>query len=298
MNSQQEQVRIAVIGSGNIGTDILIKSMESKYLNPVVLVGRNANSRGLAVAKDLGCHTSTDGIDFLRENPDAYDAVFDATSASSHRFNNSVFSKHKKTAIDLTPAKIGKLCVPCINIQECISDQNINMITCGGQASIPLAYALRNATRKIDYLEIVSSISSASAGLATRENIDEYLVTTEHALKYFSGAEKTKAILNINPAIPCVKMQTTLYAKAEYDDLDALKKSVNAMAKRVSAYVPGYELVLQPVIKDDIVTLSVSVIGKGDFLPDYAGNLDIINCAAIATVEERCRLDLKVEALA
>jgi len=282
-----EKLRVGIIGSGKIGTDLLFKTMKSRYLEPVFLVGRNKGSEGLQIAKELGVEASAGGIEFLEENTNLYDCIFDATSAKSHLINNKIFKRYNKTVIDLTPAKLGPFCVPSINLNDCVNQQNVNMITCGGQAAIPMAYALKQVFKSIDYLEVVSSISSDSAGIATRENIDEYLTTTEQSLSFFSGAKKTKAILNINPAKPSVYMQTTLYAYGDFDDLELMVSSVEKMEAIVSSYVPGYKLVIRPTFEKNRITLSVSVKGQGDFLPEYAGNLDIINCAAIMTAEHK-----------
>ncbi len=167
------------------------------------------------------------------------------------------------------------------------AEQTVNLITCGGQASLPLAYALKQAVDEIDYLEVVSAIASRSAGIATRENIDEYMTTTEYALAKFSDAKKTKAILNINPAEPGVRMQTTLYAYARYRDFDRVRASVADMVEKVREYVPGYRLVVEPLESQGRITIGLTVRGRGDYLPEYAGNLDIINCAALAVASHR-----------
>jgi acetaldehyde dehydrogenase len=264
--------RVAIIGTGRVGTDLLFKALSSPHLDPVVFVGRNHDSEGLRIAKDLGVEVSSD-------------YVFDATSAQSHRRHNAVLQPAGKFVVDLTPAKLGTLCVPSINLADSVRHQNVNMITCGGQAALPLAHAIRSAVSEIDYIEVVSSISSKSSGLATRENIDEYLTTTESSLMLFSKARRAKAILNINPAFPDVCMQTSIYAYATFDDFDRIGAAVAGAEEVVKRYVPGYEIVLLPVIDKDRITLSLTVHGRGDYLPKYAGNLDIINCAAIAVAE-------------
>jgi acetaldehyde dehydrogenase len=285
MNDQRTSV--AIIGSGTIGTDLMCKVIESEVLSLAFMVGRDANSKGLAIAKERHVETSSEGIDFLKENADAFDMVFDATSAYAHAQHNSFFSAADKFAIDLTPARIGAICVPSINLGDVGQQQNINLITCGGQASLPLVHALRNTTRRIDYIEVVSTIAAASAGLATRENINQYLLTTEHALARFSGATDVKAILNINPAEPGVSMQTTIYAYASFDDFGAIERAIEQAADAVREYVPGFEIVLKPVLDAGRITVSVTVRGSGHYLPQYAGNLDIINCAAIAVAKSR-----------
>jgi acetaldehyde dehydrogenase len=232
--------RVAIIGTGRVGTDLLFKALSSPYLDPVVFVGRNHDSEGLRIAKDLGVEVSSGGIEFLQENSDGFDYLFDATSAQSHRRHNAALQPTGKFVVDLTPAKLGALCVP---------------------------YAIRSAASEIDYIEVVSSISSKSSGLATRENIDEYLTTTESSLMLFSKARRAKAILNINPADPDVCMQTSIYAYATFDDFERIGAAVAGAEEVVKRYVPGYEIVLLPVIDKDRITLSLTVHGRGDYLP-------------------------------
>lgn len=279
--------RAAIIGSGSIGIDLMYKAIRSTHLDLCVVVGRNKDSSGLAMAKEAGIETSHEGISYLASHINEVDIVFDATSAKGHLANNEFFKKATVLAIDMTPAKIGQLCVPSINLQQIESASNVNLVTCGGQASIPLAYTLSRAFTSLEYIEVASTIASNSAGMATRENINEYMVTTEHALEQFTGAKQVKAILNINPAKPGITMQTTVFAKGDYQDLQAVREGVNDMIERVRTYVPGYELVLEPVETKGCLALSVIVRGSGDYLPPYAGNLDIINCAAIAVAEDR-----------
>jgi len=265
----------------------MYKAIRSPHLDLSVVVGRNRDSKGLAIAKEAGIETSHEGICYLARHIDEFDIVFDATSADGHAAHNEIFKRSDILAIDMTPAKVGELCVPSINLQAVESAQNVNLVTCGGQASIPLAYTLAQAFDSLEYIEVASTIASNSAGMATRENINEYLTTTEHALTHFSGAKQVKAILNINPAKPGITMQTTVFAKGKYRDLQVVRQQVIDMVERVRNYVPGYDLALEPVEMNGYLTLSVSVRGSGDYLPPYAGNLDIINCAAIAVAEAR-----------
>ncbi|MBN2691706.1 MAG: acetaldehyde dehydrogenase (acetylating) [Burkholderiaceae bacterium] len=287
MEMTSPQTRVAILGSGGIGLDLMFKVKSSSRLKLAFLVGRNKDSKGLGIAKAQGVETSSDGLDFLQDNVGHFDLVFDATSAASHGINNRFFQRAGKFAIDLTPAKVGELCVPSINLDVVNDAQNVNPISCGGQASLPLAHALAQAVDEVEYLEVVSTISSLSAGMATRENINEYMTTTEYALALFAGAKKTKAILNINPAEPGVSMQTTLYARAKYQDFSQIEVAMRAITKKVQAYVPGYQLVLQPMEERGQVTVSLTVRGSGDYLPSHAGNLDIINCAAVAVAEHK-----------
>jgi acetaldehyde dehydrogenase len=277
--------RAAIIGSGSIGIDLMYKAMRSSHLDLRMVVGRSSGSEGLARARELGILTSADGIDFLAMHSDEIDIVFDATSAQSHIANDQVFRKAKLLAIDMTPAKVGVICVPSINLHSIANERNVNLVTCGGQASIPLAYAIAQSFKTLEYIEVASTIASDSAGLATRENINQYILTTEQALRHFSGADRTKAVLNINPAKPGIDMQTTVFAKGSYDCIEKVQASVRQMVSRVQQYVPGYQMVLAPVESKGHLTMSVTVRGSGDYLPAYAGNLDIINCAAIAVAE-------------
>lgn len=290
-------LKVAILGSGNIGTDLLIKVLRSKSLACSAFIGRNLSSPGMTKALSLGVTVSAEGVDYIIENQDSCDLVFDATSATSHLVHAPILKKMNKRVINLTPAPLGLMSVPSVNMADSISEQNINMVTCGGQASIPVAYAIGQTQQGIEYLEVVSSISSRSAGPATRRNIDEYIDTTELALKKFSGASRTKAILNLNPAEPCVDMQTTIFAKVDKPDLVKLADLLSGLFSKVRRYVPGYEVVLGPLMENGLIVVMVRVRGLGDYLPAYAGNLDIINCAAIAVAEEYAmnRLDSKNE---
>jgi acetaldehyde dehydrogenase (acetylating) len=285
--SQASKIRIGIIGSGNIGTDLLVKVMRSQHLVCTLFAGRNFNSAGMKKASELGVPISDRGIEAIIKDPTICDIIFDATSAQAHIDHWAALSKLGKTVIDMTPAKLGELCVPAINASACLETgaRNINMITCGGQASIPIANAISQVHPDIEYIEVASSIASRSAGPATRHNLDEYIETTEQALQKFSGARQTKAILILNPANPPIDMQTTIYAKIANPDLPAIQLAVNAMVEQIKRYVPGYQLIVPPTIEGGKVVATVKVLGNGDYLPQYAGNLDIINCAAIAMAE-------------
>lgn len=276
---------MAILGSGNIGTDLLVKLLRSNYLTCPIFIGRSLNSSGLQKAQALGVPITIESIQYIQKNPDCCDIVFDATSAKDHIEHAVILSKLNKFVIDLTPAKVGTMCVPAVNLQECINKNNVNMITCGGQASIPIAYAVGKSHSEVEYIEVVSSIASRSAGPATRLNLDEYIHTTEEGVKHFSGAQKTKAILNLNPAVPCINMQTTVFAKVRDPNIALLQKNVSIMQERIRQYVPGYEIIVNPTIENDRIIVMVRVKGLGDYLPEYAGNLDIINCAAIEIAE-------------
>lgn len=288
-----KKLKVSIIGSGNIGTDLLIKTLRSPYLECGTFIGRNFSSAGMQKAQSLGVPVSADGINYIIKNPNSCDIVFDATSAASHLEHWPILEKLGKFVIDLTPAKVGKMCVPAVNLFEGLKSKNVNMITCGGQASIPIAYAIGQTQTEIDYIEVVSSIASKSAGPATRLNLDEYIHTTEEGVKQFSGAQRTKAILNLNPAIPCINMQTTVMAKVKQPDLAKLSVKLEEVASIVKKYVPGYNIIVGPVIEDGRIFVTVRVKGLGDYLPEYAGNLDIINCAAVAMAEEYAKAQIE-----
>lgn len=278
-------LRVAILGSGNIGTDLLVKVLRSPVMRPVAFLGRDPASVGLATAQRLGVPTSADGIGFLEEHPGSCDVVFDATSAAAHAAHLPVLDRLGVRVVDLTPAGAGSMCVPAVNLPECAGQRRLNMVTCGGQASIPLVDALRRTQAEIEYVEVVSSIAARSAGRATRANLDEYIHTTERAVAHFSGGARAKAILNINPAEPCISMQTTVMARVARPDLPGLAQAVERAAARIRRYVPGYEIVVPPTFEHERVAVMVRVTGVGDHLPSYAGNLDIITCAGVAAAE-------------
>lgn len=219
------------------------------------------------------------------ENSD-YEIVFGATSASSHLVHAPVFENMGKRVVDMTPAKVGELCIPSINACALSSSINVNMVTCGGQTSLPILYAMSQAVGSLGYVEVVTSISSLSAGLATRQNLDEYMKTTELAIHKFTVCDSAKVILNLNPASPCVDMQTTIYCSIKDPDMNVIRDSVLNAVEDMRSFVPGYKLMMEPIYQDGVVVVSVQVQGAGDFLPSYAGNLDIINCAAVRIAEK------------
>jgi acetaldehyde dehydrogenase len=281
-----KKLNVAIIGSGNIGTDLLIKIQRSEFLNCTLFIGRNLSSPGMAKAISMGIKVSDESIQAIVKDPPCCELVFDATSAKDAIHHWAILEKLGKIVVDMTPAKLGGLCVPSVNLKESTLLQNVNMITCGGQASIPIAHLIGKTHSEIDYIEVVSSIASRSAGPATRLNLDEYIETTELGVKLFSNAKKTKAILNLNPAQPCIDMQTTIFAKVKKPNIDALNSEVIKMIDSIKKYVPGYELLVAPIYENGRIVIMIKVQGLGDYLPRYAGNLDIINCAAIAVAEE------------
>lgn len=285
MTSHSNKLKVAILGSGNIGTDLLVKTLRSPYLTCSLFIGRNMSSSGMRKANELGVRISDQGIKAIQEDPACCDVVFDATSALAHLHHWPILSGLGKHVIDMTPSKIGEMCIPSINLDMESSAKNVNMITCGGQASVPIVHAIAAVQPELEYVEVVSHIASRSAGPATRVNLDEYIETTEAAIRKFSGAKHAKAILTLNPAVPCVDMQTTILAQVKSVDLAQLQESISTMVHKVQEYVPGYHLLVGPILENGRIVVTVRVSGLGDYLPKYAGNLDIINCAAIAAAE-------------
>ena len=281
------KLKVGIIGTGNIGTDLMVKVMRSEHLTCTVFAGRNFNSPGMKRANALGVTISDRGIEAIVSDPAICDVIFDCTSADAHTEHWAILDRLGKIVVDMTPAKLGELCIPAINASECLATgaRNINMITCGGQSSIPIAYAIAQVQPDIDYVEVASSIASLSAGPATRHNLDEYIETTQEALQIFSGAKRAKTILILNPANPPIDMQTTIYAKIANPDLATIQASVAEMVSTLKSYVPGYKLLVPPTLEGGRVVTTIKVLGAGDYLPQYAGNLDIINCAAISMAE-------------
>lgn len=280
-----KKVKVGIIGTGNIGSDLLTKIMRSKILECGIFTGQNPDSEGIKRAKKLDVLTSYKSIQAIQDNPEICDIVFDATSASSHLKHAPLLKKMGKFVIDLTPSRIGKMCVPVINMNECLNVQNINMITCGGQVTIPIISAIMEIYPEIPYVEIVGSIASKSAGIGTRNNIDEYTQATKDAIEKIANVPHAKAIIILNPADPPIKMHNTIYLQIKNANIKLIKKAVGDMTKKIQQYVPGFHLTIEPIISDGIVTLMIEVTGAGDFLPAYAGNLDIINAAAIQAAE-------------
>jgi acetaldehyde dehydrogenase len=284
-----KKLGVAILGTGNIGTDLLVKVLRSPVLECRLFAGRNLASPGMTKASLLNVPVSARGIAGIAELKHELSLVFDATSAQDHQKHAPLLAELGLVAVDLTPAKVGRMCVPAVNLAACLGESNINMITCGGQAAIPLAHAIKAVNPGVEYIEAVSSIASRSAGPATRINLDEYLQTTEQGLQYFGSCERTKAILNLNPAQPCVHMQTTVMAKIAKPDLARTRAAVAEIVARIKTYIPGYQLILEPMLEGGRLVAMVRVDGLGDYLPRYAGNLDIINCAAIAFAEAYAR---------
>jgi acetaldehyde dehydrogenase (acetylating) len=283
------RLRVGILGTGNIGTDLLLKVQRSRLLECAIFAGRNINSVGMRRAKQLDVPLSERGIAAITEDPSRFDLVFDATSARDSEHHWALLSALGVPVIDLTPANLGRLCIPALNLAECTHESNLCLVTCGGQAAIPLALCIAPTHPHVEYIEIVSTTASRSVGPATRINLDEYLITTQHAIAHFCGTARTKAILIVNPSDPPINMQCTIFAKASEVDLPLLRAAADDMVARVQRYVPGYRLVVAPLVEGGRIALTVQVTGAGDYLPSYAGNLDIITCAAVTAAEERAR---------
>lgn len=300
-----ERIPVAIIGSGNIGTDLMFKIERlSQTLTVAAMVGIEPASDGLARAKRLGKAVTHEGVEGLIPLPEFTDikVVFDATSAGAHRHNNALLARHGKTVIDLTPAALGPFVVPTVNLDAHLQAQNVNMVTCGGQATIPVIAAV-SAVSKVHYAEIVASIASRSAGPGTRANIDEFTETTARAIEQVGGATRGKAIIVLNPAEPPLIMRDTVYCLIDDTDTGQVQRSIEAMVQRVREYVPGYRL-KQAVQFERIgnnaplyiaemdrsftglkVSVFLEVEGAAHYLPAYAGNLDIMTSAAMRTAE-------------
>jgi len=274
-------IKAGIIGTGNIGTDLLLKILKTDFITPVIFAGRRMESDGIRIAIEKDVPVTDKGIQYFVDNPNCCDVVYDCTSAADATLHAPIFKQQGIRVIDLTPAKVGPLCVPSIDAEKITTSPNVNMITCGGQASMPMLHLISKYCDKLEYIEVVSQIASKSAGMATRVNVDSYIHTTEMAIKHFTNCQNCKVIINLNPAEPCVDMQTTMFLKFQNINFEALVEGIYNEIKELRTYIPYYELVMPPTIADDVLVLSVKVRGSGDYLPEYAGNLDIINCAAI-----------------
>ncbi|MFX1677046.1 acetaldehyde dehydrogenase (acetylating) [Paraburkholderia sp. A2WS-5] len=282
------KIQCALIGPGNIGTDLLYKLRRSAVLEPVWMVGVDPTSEGLARAQALGLKTTSEGIDGLLHHleADGIRIAFDATSAYAHREHSDKLTARGVRVIDLTPAAIGPFCVPPVNLGERLGDTlNVNMVTCGGQATIPIVHAVARV-QPVAYGEIVATVSSRSVGPGTRKNIDEFTRTTARAIEMVGGAKRGKAIIVINPAEPPLIMRDTIHCLTEDEpNVEAITASVHKMVEEVRRYVPGYTLKNGPVFDGKRVSVFMEVAGLGDYLPRYAGNLDIMTAAAARTGE-------------
>jgi acetaldehyde/propanal dehydrogenase len=283
------KIKCAIIGPGNIGTDLLAKLLRSAVLEPVWMVGVDPESDGLKRARELGIKTTADGVDGLVPHvvADEVQICFDATSAYVHAENSRKLTALGVLMIDLTPAAIGPYCVPPVNLLEHVGkgEMNVNMVTCGGQATIPIVAAIAQV-QPVRYGEIIATASSRSAGPGTRKNIDEFTRTTAAAIRMVGGAKESKAIIILNPAEPPIIMRDTVHCLTESEpDQEKITASIHDMIAKVQKYVPGYKLVNGPVFDGNRVSVFLEVEGLGDYLPKYAGNLDIMTAAAARTAE-------------
>ncbi len=301
-----EKVKVAIIGPGNIGTDLMMKVLKSDYLEMSAMIGV-VESPGIERARNMGFTVTTEGVSFLEKNPDIAEIVFDATSAKIHEeIDAPVLAKLDKYAIDLTPAAVGPLVAPLVNMEEALNVRNVNVITCAGQAGTPVIRAITSHI-PIKYAELITCSSSKGVGRGSRINIDEFVATTGKAYCTLGGAKSAKVVQVIQPAVPEVNMRNTLYLVPDdgYEVTDELmekiRADVDAVVKQIQEYVPGYELTFAPVLHESLdgtlkyITLCVSVEGAGDFLPKYAGNLDIMTASAIKIAEEYAKKYLKGE---
>lgn len=296
------KAKVAIVGSGNISTDLLYKLLRSEWLEPRSMVGIDPESDGLARAAKLGLETTHEGVDWLLAQPDKPDLVFEATSAYVHRDAAPKYAEAGIRAIDLTPAAVGPAVIPPANLREHLDALNVNMITCGGQATIPIVYAVSRIV-EVPYAEIVASVASVSAGPGTRANIDEFTKTTARGVQTIGGAARGKAIIILNPADPPMIMRDTIFCAIPTDaDREAIAASIHDVVKEVQTYVPGYRLLNEPQFDEPsinsggqaLVTTFVEVEGAGDYLPPYAGNLDIMTAAATKVGEEIAKETLVV----
>jgi acetaldehyde dehydrogenase len=286
----------AIVGSGNIGTDLLDKLLRAEHVEPRYMVGIDPQSAGLRRARELGVEASADGVDWLLDRPELPDLVFEATSAPIHLANAPRYREAGIRAVDLTPAACGPFVIPPVNLTEHLDEPNLNMVTCGGQATIPMVHAVSRVT-PVAYAEIVATVSSRSAGPGTRSNIDEFTRTTAAAVEEIGGAGRGKAIIILNPAEPPLIMRDTIFCSLEPDaDEDAVAASIEQVVADVQTYVPGYRLLRPPQFDRAFtpdgrgrVAIFIEVEGNGDFLPPYAGNLDIMTAAAAKVGDEIAR---------
>jgi acetaldehyde dehydrogenase (acetylating) len=279
-----KRLKVAIIGPGHIGTDLMFKVLRSKKLELGLMAGIIPESEGLARAASLGYPTTAEGIEPILHRDDIR-LVFDSTGAKSHQIHAPRLKEAGKIAIDLTPAAIGPYVVPAVNMGEHLDSLNINLVTCGGQATIPIVAAMSRIA-PVAYAEIVATISSKSAGPGTRQNIDEFTKTTALGVEVVGKAAKGKALIILNPAEPSIIMRNTIYCEMEHPvDEEEVRDSVNQMVETVRTYVPGYRLRVPPLVKGRLVTTMIEVEGAGDHLPKFSGNLDIITAAAVGVAE-------------
>ncbi len=287
--NESETLRVGILGTGKIGTDLLIKVLRSPHLKCVIFAGRNLESPGMQRAQELGVPVSDRGILAFSESRQICDLVFDATAAHFHNEHAQVFLKKRIKAIDLTPAKVGPLCVPAINEDLVLNEANVNMVTCGGQTTVPIAAAVNQSCFSVRGLRVHTLVSHDSIGQATLDNIDDYYATTSHALQHFASAGDISVDLEVAPQ----EQQPIMTTRMEFDlgmhNPGMVAQAVRECEQKMQSYVPGYTLVGEPDFSEGGMSLTVQVRGMGDWIPEHAGNLDIINCAALNLAEKYAR---------
>jgi acetaldehyde dehydrogenase len=281
-------LRVGIAGSGNIGTDLMLKIARSPMLELVGMAGIDPDSDGLARAARQGYWTTSGGLADLLSKVEDVDLVFDATSAKAHRKHSELLAERGVKSVDLTPAAIGPAVIPAVNIEQHLGEADVNLVTCGAQATVPIVAAVSRVA-PVSYAEIVSTISARSAGPGTRQNIDEFTLSTARALETVGGAARGKAIMLLNPADPPIVMRNTVFVDVGDVDLDLVSAAVEETVTAVGTYVPGYRLTAAPLLRDGTVTVLLEVRGAGDYLPEYAGNLDIMTSAAVRVAELHAR---------
>ena len=278
--------RVAILGSGLIGCDLLVKCQQAQGIELVAFAGRDPMSKGLAFAKSRGVNTSNRSIEGIVDGKHHPDILIDCTSASCHLYHNEVCQANKIRIIDMTPAQIGIACCPAINLEQCLGSNNINMISCGGQAALPLCFGIKEYNPAVEYIEVVSTVASASVGPGTRKNLSEYITSTQKAIETMLDIKKVKVIVNISPANPPVMMTTTVVINSDkLSDQARMTRSIENMVNKTQRYIPGYQTSIELKEIGSKAVCQVKVSGCGHYLPKYAGNLDIINCAALEVIK-------------
>jgi acetaldehyde dehydrogenase len=284
MAPEPQPLRVGIVGSGNIGTDLMLKIDRTPSLEMAGLAGIDPQSDGLARAASLGHWTTSEGLVDMLASVEGLELVFDATSARAHEEHARLLAERGIKSVDLTPAALGPAVIPPVNLEEHLTAPDVNLVTCGAQATVPIAAAIADVA-PVSYAEIVSTIASRSAGPGTRQNIDEFTQSTARALQSVGGADRGKAIILLNPADPPIVMRNTVFADVGDADFDLITEAVENRVAEVATYVPGYRLTAPPLVKDGTVTVLLEVTGAGDYLPEYAGNLDIMTSAAVRVAE-------------
>jgi acetaldehyde dehydrogenase len=278
--------RVAILGSGLIGCDLLVKCQELQDIELVGFAGRDPSSKGLAFAKSRGVSTSARGVEGIVDSSIKPDLLIDCTSASCHPYHDQVCQSNGIRIVDMTPAKLGVACCPAINLEQCLDSTNINMISCGGQAALPLCFGIKRSNPAVNYVEIISTVASLSVGPGTRKNLSEYIISTQKAIEAMLGIRKVKVIVNISPANPPLMMRTTVVVDSDtVSDEIGMNKSIENIIEKVQGYVPGYQTSMKLKKLGSKAMCQVVVSGCGHYLPKYAGNLDIINCAALELIK-------------